>query len=1171
MQFKSIEITGFKSFADKTVVKFDNGITGVVGPNGSGKSNIVEAIKWVLGEQSVKSLRGSKMSDVIFTGSNGRRAVGLAKVVISLDNTDRFLNFDSDEIVITRKLFRNGDSHYYLNNQDCRLKDITALFMDTGLNNTSLAFISQGNVEQIINAKPLERRSIIENLAGIYRYKQQKQVALKKMAATNDNLLRVTDIIQEVESRLPDLSQQSSLATDYLQHQKQLKKLQQQQLIIESQQLLANKATLTVTDQELTTKIASLTAMVADTKQQIAANNQLLKQSQAALAELDDQIDAYSHDLNQQDKQQQLTLQETTFKQSELARLTKQVAEITTTLQQAEQDQQQLLAERKLVQQQLAEVEEQLQTNQRQLQSNDVEKLEHQIEKLRIQLVDKLQQQTQAKNQQQLQQLTNKQATLSIESQTNLIANTQAKLAELTDQNQQLTTQYTELQTQLTDQKQSLTKLTEIKEQKQQSYQKSQDQWLKAVKVAQEAKVRLDSLTALKDSYDDYNFGVKNVLANRDQFKGVLGTVISFAEVEDDYALAIQTALGNTAQHIIIQSSQQASAIINFLTKKQLGKVTLLPLDLIAKPKANQNHHDFYQYDGFVAMATDLVTMPAKVAVVNEFLLGKTVVVDTLDHGIAISKHHHDGYRIVTLAGQFIGSRGTITGGAFKKQTSGLLLVKAELNQLTTVNETMTEKLAQQQAKLTKVQAELAAIDNQTAALTTDVESNDRKLFQLKQQLTANNDESVTVKRDVQAHQLKLNQLMSETDEAINRGLLPADYQEEIDSINAEIDKLHNQISQGKHANQQLTELDRDLAGKQGSLQSKLEQLTERKSRLAAEITTKNHQLQTAVTQQTELKRWLESVNSQVTEVDLAKLKHQLAAAKQKKEQLSAQISDYQATKEQFQQQSQLVTGELKDVNYQQQITQTKLAQITNELTEKERLLKDQYQITDVAAVTLEGMQVAKIKQQIKLINKGLQEIGPVNVNSIQEYQTVKERFEFLNTQKADLLTSQSELTNTMNKMNRTIVTRFKKTYDQLNKAFQVTFKEMFGGGKAEIKLTDEHNLIETGIEIIVSPPGKKTHQLSLLSGGEKTLTAISLLFSMLKVQPVPFCILDEAEAALDPYNADRFANYLNEYTEQTQFIVITHRKETMAHADRLYGVTMQESGVSKMVTVSLK
>ncbi|WP_159257771.1 chromosome segregation protein SMC [Lactiplantibacillus pentosus] len=1177
MQLKSLEISGFKSFADKTKIDFQAGMTGIVGPNGSGKSNIIEAIRWVLGEQAVKSLRGTKMTDVIFAGSANRKPLNMAKVTITFDNSDHFLPLDYAEVSITRKLFRNGDSDYLINNQSCRLKDITNLMIDTGLGKDSFSVISQGRVESVFNAKPGDRRSIIEDVAGVLKYKKDKLTTENKLAETTDYLDRVNDIIAELNQQKGPLEEQASLARDYQDQKQKYDYLDRSRLV---KKLTIARDQL----QGVNEKLTDAKALVAKYQRDVDAGATKLaelKTQQTAALKHKDELAAQNLDLTKTIEntqgQQGVDAERRQNQQSEQERLN---ATLTATDQQIAE----LTEQQSQLQQTLAEQQNQVKT----LKATVAElttatsaagrqQLADELEKLRNAYIDEKQIQAELNNEAKNLTKQHQQSGTQSSALAERLAQAQANLKRVQTTVDVHNRDQRDLENQVNQQQSKLTAQQAQVKHNAEEIDTQQQRWLDAAGMMQREKSRLEALQAVQERYTNFYAGVRMVLQHRQQFSGVAGAVSELLTVPAQYTKAVEVALGGQLQNVVCDTQQTAKAVVNFLKQNHAGRATFLPIERITARQLPVNtEHELLQQPGVLGVASELVDCEPRLMAIKRYLLGTTAIVDTLDHAMAISRTRRFRCKLVTVDGETIAASGAITGGATRHDDNGLLQQQQSA-------EKIAANVQQMQSELVTYEQGLADLKKANQDLTAQVETSRQQLSQLKDQLSqvqaqlqAAQSEQTQLSRQVKALSYEQQQAQADDsyDELVARNQQAqaensaklADYQAKMATVQqqqtdyesyqqtqaaklqAQREALITAQEHVKQTQQQLTQCQTNLAQAQQTKQQTAQDLAAIQTTLASQqmsVAERDAVLKKAQAQQTEVQKAQATCENQ-----LATLNDDVEALSTKQvrlQQLAAAATD----------------------DYRRlELSQTKL---TGEVDHATADLAEKYQLTVAAAQEdVSPLELPAISEQLKLLKRGLDEIGTVNLGAIDEFERVKERFDFLNNQANDLKEAKEHLLQTMTDLDTTVATRFKTAFDQVASEFSTIFEQMFGGGKAELILTDPDHLLTSGVDIMAQPPGKKFQRLSLLSGGERALTAITLLFAILAVRPVPFSILDEAEAALDDANVDRFSQYLNDFQTGTQFVIITHRKGTMMHADVLYGVTMEESGVSKMVSVSL-
>lgn len=1174
MKLKTLEITGFKSFAERTKIEFMPGITGVVGPNGSGKSNIIEAIRWVMGEQSAKGLRGDKMADVIFGGTSERSPLNRAEVAITFDNTDHYLNSDYSEITITRTLYRNGDSNYQINGVHVRLKDIHELFMDSGLGRESFSIISQGRVESIFSAKPVERRSIIEDVAGVYKYKQNKDKAEKELGDVHDNLTRIADILYELQGRVEPLAQESAKAQDYLTTKASYDQLDQSRIVLELLDWYQEK-------DELTKKLT--TAQTEYDKQQEAVNIkkkelQKFRQEQLSLTEQQQklqevlvesikQVEKLTGEQNLQSERRKNRTETTTDLSSRLKVATERLASLESNYQQCLQK----LADQQSEYTHYQQAIEQANENHPR---TKLAKVSAEIEQVRHDLVATMQDLTSAKNKQNYLVQENERS----DAESLRLQQRKAKIEQrLSDANNLVDKKNNDLQQAektLNTAQESFETLKKKGQALEQQRDTERQAWFTKMEQEQRLSTRLQSLQHLSENYDGYYQGVKNLMKAQQQFEGIQDVVANLISVDDQHRIAIETALGSALQHVVVKNEQVGKTAIQYLSKHRLGRVTFLPqTTLKARHLSDYQMTILRQSTGFVGIASDLVTTASAYQNIIANLLGTTVIVTDMSAAIQIAKELQYRVRLVTLDGQIMNAGGSMTGGATRQHGNGLLSQKTEIDQLT------LQEAELHQATLA-LEKQVKQIDQQLQKVT-------EAFNQQQAQVLKANEQFQTDQASLQLAESTLKQVKKE------QAALQYDYQlvADVQDKKTSVDQNEQAITDLSVRQQNLQKALDDYLQQQSTIETEIvqadQQISDFKSALAkAEavvsslVTRKNDLLEQKNAEQSQIKLIEQQIN------DLAQDENDV------QERLTQQLEDVQRQKATAEQSLATLKFELEQVQEQHDTTNSELGLIQDMVSElmtsisqyngrlgelrssintNEQTLETTYDTSfEFAKSELLNLDISTIRTKLKLLKQGLDEIGHVNLNAIDEYQTVKERYDFLMQQQQDLIAAKDNLQETMSEMDTEVITRFRATFDAIAEQFAKIFVKMFGGGQASLILTDPDHLLTTGIDIKAQPPGKKFQQMSLLSGGEKALTAISLLFAILAVRPVPFAILDETEAALDEANVDRFAHYLHEVNHRTQFIVITHRKGTMTETDVLYGVTMQEPGVSTMVSVSL-
>ena len=1172
MYLKEIEIQGFKSFADKTKVVFDQGVTAVVGPNGSGKSNITESLRWALGESSVKSLRGGKMPDVIFAGTESRKPLNYASVIVTLDNQDGFIKDAGQEIKVERHIYRTGDSEYKIDGKKVRLRDIHDLFLDTGLGRDSFSIISQGKVEEIFNSKPEERRAIFEEAAGVLKYKTRRKETESKLQQTQDNLDRLEDIIYELDNQIKPLEKQAATARKFIELDGQRKAIYLDVLVA---QIQANKAELDVTEEELN-QVQELLTSYYQKRQDLEEENQTLKKKR--------------HDLQAEMAKDQLSLMDLTGLISDLERKlalskleTEQVAlnqqEAQARLASLDEKRNVLIQEKEEKETNLSQLEENLAVNTKEVNRLEAELLafsddpDQMIEQLRERFVSFLQEEADVSNQ--LTRIENdlENSRQQTQKQEEQLASLKEQLASAksnaADQELALKSAKEEVQNLLADYQTS----AKEEEAQKQAYQSQQNQLFDCLDSLKNKQAKAKSLENILKNHSNFYAGVKSVLQEKNRLGGIIGAVSEHLTFDVRYQTALEIALGASSQHIIVEDEQAATKAIDFLKRNRAGRATFLPLTTIkARSISGQNQDVIASSPGFLGMADELVTFDAKHEAIFKNLLATTAIFDTVEHARDAARKVRYQVRMVTLDGTELRTGGSYAGGANRQNNS--IFIKPELEQLQKEIAQEEKLLSQEEEKLKSLQENLTALAQTLETIKSQGEQariEEQGLYLAYQQTCQQVEELETL---LELQEKELNNLRGGDWQAEKEKC-----QERLAVISTEKEKLESEIEEIKSNKNAIQERYQNLQDKLSQERLLKTEMIGRKRYEVADIERINKELENLNIEQDEIERLLQEKVDNLEKVDTELLAKQEAEAKSQKEEIQQGLIRKQFELDDIEGQLDDIASHLDQARQQneERIRKQTRAEATKEkITDRLRYLQGQlteeYQISYTEALEqanqLEDLTVAE--QKVKDLEKSIRSLGPVNLDAIEQFDEVHERLEFLNSQRDDILSAKNLLLETITEMNDEVKERFKSTFEAIRESFKVTFKQMFGGGQADLILT-EGDLLTAGVEISVQPPGKKIQSLNLMSGGEKALSALALLFSIIRVKTIPFVILDEVEAALDEANVKRFGDYLNRFDKDSQFIVVTHRKGTMAAADSIYGVTMQESGVSKIVSVKLK
>ncbi len=1172
MYLKEIEIQGFKSFADKTKVVFDQGVTAVVGPNGSGKSNITESLRWALGESSVKSLRGGKMPDVIFAGTESRKPLNYASVVVTLDNNDGFIKDAGQEIRVERHIYRSGDSEYKIDGKKVRLRDIHDLFLDTGLGRDSFSIISQGKVEEIFNSKPEERRAIFEEAAGVLKYKTRRKETESKLQQTQDNLDRLEDIIYELDNQIKPLEKQAENARKFLDLEGQRRAIYLDVLVA---QIKENKVELDSTEEELAQVQELLTSYYQKREKLEEENQTLKKQRQDLQAEMaKDQGSLMDLTSLISDLERKLALSKL---ESEQVALNQQEAQARLA---ALEDKRKALNQEKAEKEaNLGQLEHNLIQNNQKLNRLEAELLafsddpDQMIELLRERFVALLQEEADVSNQltrienelENSRQLSQKQAD-QLEKLKEQLATAKEKASQ---QKEDLETAKEQVQKLLADYQ----AIAKEQEEQKASYQAQQSQLFDRLDSLKNKQARAQSLENILRNHSNFYAGVKSVLQEKDRLGGIIGAVSEHLTFDVHYQTALEIALGASSQHIIVEDENAATKAIDFLKRNRAGRATFLPLTTIkARTISSQNQGAIAASPGFLGMADELVTFDTRLESIFKNLLATTAIFDTVEHARAAARQVRYQVRMVTLDGTELRTGGSYAGGANRQNNS--IFIKPELEQL-------QKEIAEEEASLRSEESTLKTLQDQMARLTESLEAIKSQGEQARIQ-----EQALSLAYQQTSQQLEeletLWKLQEEELDRLSEGDWQADKekcQARLATIASDKQNLEAEIEEIKSNKNAIQERYQNLQEEVAQARLLKTELQGQKRYEVADIDRLGKELDNLDIEQEEIQRLLQEKVDNLEKVDTELLSQQAEEAKTQKTSLQQGLIRKQFELDDIEGQLDDIASHLDQARQQneewirkQTRAEAKKEKVSERLRHLQSQLTDQYQISYTEALEkaheLENLNLAE--QEVQDLEKAIRSLGPVNLDAIDQYEEVHSRLDFLNSQRDDILSAKNLLLEIITEMNDEVKERFKSTFEAIRESFKVTFKQMFGGGQADLILT-EGDLLTAGVEISVQPPGKKIQSLNLMSGGEKALSALALLFSIIRVKTIPFVILDEVEAALDEANVKRFGDYLNRFDKDSQFIVVTHRKGTMAAADSIYGVTMQESGVSKIVSVKLK
>ena len=1178
MYLKSIEVQGFKSFANKIVFEFHNGITGIVGPNGSGKSNVGDAVRWVLGEQSAKQLRGGNMQDVIFSGTETRKPLGFASVAITLDNSDHKLDIDYEEVTVTRRLYRSGESEYLMNGVNCRLKDINELFYDTGIGKEGYSIIGQGQIDKILSGKPEERRELFDEAAGIVKFKRRKNTALKKLDEEQQNLVRVTDILSELTRQLGPLERQSETARIYLKKKEELKQLDVNMFLVETsyirEQLKEVEAKYQAAQDELNqtqsvfeqtkTEYEELEKELEQLDEKIQQARELSSQNALKKQQLENDIQILREQIRAAHQSDQHYQERIAFIQQELSR--------------REEEAKGHLEEKEQLEEKVKDISEKKLEKQKKLEQlhGEIDGCSSQIEESKNEIIEILNQRASTKGKMQrydamLEQIGIRKAALSQRvlklksdesEQTEIIKAHQQKYQEISERMDERNQDYRKTEKEVT----SLRKLMD-----------DQNKQLEAAQTSYHREAsRLESLRNMSERYEGYGNSIRRVMEQKANQPGIHGVVADLIKVQKKYEIAIETALGGSIQNIVTDNDQTAKYLIEFLKRNRYGRATFLPLTNMRK--SSFTNGAALKEAGVIGTADTLVESDAAYRTLLSQLLGRTLVVDTIDHAIAIGRKYSHSLRIVTLEGESLSPGGSMTGGAFKN-SSNLLGRKREIEELEQSVVTLKQDMQKMQASISKNRDDRNVLRDHLSDLTEQLQ---------KLQLSQNTEKMNIAQAETKIREIRsgYGQLKSEGREIEGQiqeiKTNSSAIQAEMELSNAREKEQENLVNEKQAVLDTLQREETEQAKELNEIQIELSSLEQKRSfsqenigRIVQEERGLREELEHIRISMEESSQDMEKKEADILEIQKtieatgeAQLEDEKAmeAYLKKKEELNVQHKSFFNRRDELSSHISLMDKECFRLNSQKEKLDERQENQINYLWEEYEITPSQaleYKMEEVPERTVIRKEIAELKDSIR-------KLGNVNVNAIEEYKEVSERHKFLSAQHSDLVQAAETLKGIITELDEGMRKQFTEKFEQIRIEFDKAFKQLFGGGKGTLELMEDEDILEAGIRIISQPPGKKLQNMMQLSGGEKALTAIALLFAIQNLKPSPFCLLDEIEAALDDSNVTRFAQYLHKLTKNTQFIIITHRRGTMNAADRLYGITMQEKGVSTLVSVNL-
>ncbi len=1178
MYLKSIEIHGFKSFANRIKLDFHNGITGIVGPNGSGKSNVADAVRWVLGEQRARQLRGGSMQDVIFSGTELRKPLGFAYVSITLDNSDHALSIDFEEVTVSRRLYRSGESEYMINNSPCRLKDINELFYDTGIGKEGYSIIGQGQIDQILSSKPEDRRNLFDEAAGIVKFKLRKETAIKKLEDEKLNLTRITDILTELEKQLEPLEKQSEVAKIYLKNKERLKTLDVNIFLMDNERLkgLLEDASekLSIAEKDLEevgtrydqaridydqaqARLDEIEKEIEEARNEMTSSSVLKEKLEGQLALLKEQI-------------RSITAGSEHFKvrkseiEAEIAKAREEKEKVLTTKNGVDEEVSSLEAKKKAASDRYNEIQDREQLLTRQIEENNTKIINTINERANI----KSRQSSLSTMKEQISirkaELTSRLVQASSDEDKK-----EARMKELRDTFEAVNE---EIRVLTDEQKQGEDRLAKIKE----ILTGSDEKIRQARTLAMQQKSKLDALANLTERYEGYGGAVKRVMEQKDNTPGVIGVVADIIKTDKKYETAIETALGGSIQNVVTKDEPTAKKMISYLKDTKGGRATFLPLTAL-KNQQDFRNKDALSEKGAIGLADGLVRIDDEYRAVAVNLLGRVLVVDNMDNATTIARKYGYSIRMVTLEGELLMPGGAISGGAFKN-SSNLLGRRREMEDL---EKDVNAKLEE----ASKLEEEVAAVREERNALRASLETTRLKLQnkfieqntarlnvvreEEKQKEEATSFESLkTESLDIENQVADIERQESETRQKLDESIqTEKDCQKAVEDLGRELSELSETEEE---AASEVSRWEMEIA----KVSQRLEFQQENLSRIDEEIITRQKDLDEVLEHIESSESELEHKNAEIVEIGKTmeasatsskENKEKLEKIQHTREEISSKQKSFFEVREKLAESKSSLDREVNRLTSQKEKLDSQIEGLIN-------YMWDEYEITLSQASLMKDPELndaTAMKKEIGQLKNAIRELGDVNVNAIEDYKNVSERYTFLRTQHDDLVVAEEQLRVIIADLDESMRNQFREQFKLISEQFDKVFKEMFGGGHGTLEIDDSVDILEAGIKIIAQPPGKKLVNMNMMSGGEKALTAIALLFAIQNLKPSPFCLLDEIEAALDENNVVRFAKYLHKLKD-TQFIVITHRRGTMESADRLYGITMQEKGVSALVSVNL-
>ena len=1181
MYLKRLEMQGFKSFADKTVLEFMPGITAVIGPNGSGKSNISDSIRWILGEQSMKSLRGTKTQDIIFAGTQSRKSLGFAEASLVFDNTDGTLPIEYSEVTVTRKIYRSGETGYYINKAPCRLKDVVELFMDTGIGRDGYSIIGQGKIDEILSNKSEDRRHIFEEAAGIVKYRSRKEETEKKLEQTKLNLLRINDILTEIEGNLEPLQMQADKAKKYLNLKEELKNIEVglfiyniEKYIQALEELKSDEEIMNSTLNQEEGKLEKIKILKEELKDRIDEITLQIENMQNIGFESQKEIEKLNSNINLAEAKIKNNIENTELYQKEIKELEEKIENLKQDIEQKQNKKDNLKQNKEKFENELKAKEEELKKLTEKLSSKEIE-IEAKKKQVEENIDKKYELQTEISTQTaNIDNIEKRQKQIKQEIDANILNldRTRMKREDIAKGFYQIENNRNKV----------LKSIENIDSQKQEIDKKIKEFDLQIINNTNDMRMkqsRYNFLVETEKEKEGYIKSVKSLLIDCEKIKelgkGMHGVLANIISVPSEYETAIEMCLGASLQNIVTDTEEDAKKLVEHLRKKNLGRASFLPITSVKGKKLDSIKG---KKIGVVGVASDLVKFDKKYEQIIFSLLGRTVVVDNMQNAINLAKENNYSFRIITIEGDVINPSGAITGGSVAKKTVNILGRSREI-------EVLEKELKGLRNKISKLEEDKEKYVDSSENIIEEVQSLEKQLQEIDITYATEKQRIISIDENIEQIQNRIDKLKEEvekTEKSKNETLASKQKNKEciekMSKQNEEDQKIIDEFSNAnKESQKYIDDLNLDITNLKISVSSfnesevSIQEMTEM---IMKEIEThtknknnKSLQIKNAILENDKLKIEIENTKQEIEKVKSKVSNSGENIDKMKKERIEKNEKLSKKEEEQTEQFKRIeeLKAQITKIEVKKTKTEEDITDVINKMWEEYELTPNnagEYQKPENVAVT---------QRRVNVLRTDIKELGSVNVDSIEEYKKLKDRYDFMCEQRLDLEDTMSKLRKVIQDMTETMKQQFKEKFEIINKNFGEVFKELFGGGMAEVTLTDEENILECGIDITVQPPGKKLQNMTLLSGGEKAFTAIALLFAILKINPAPFCVLDEIEAALDDVNVYRYAEYLKKFAKETQFLVITHRKGTMEAADTVYGVTMEEKGISKLLSMKLK